>query len=251
MNILEIENLRFAYPGIRKGDTAHEVLSGISFTVEAGESIGLIGANGEGKSTLLKLICGLLEADSGTIRVCGAELSKDSLRAIRREIGFVFQDSDSQLFCNTVYDDVAFAPRNYGFSPQETEESVDQALTAVHLAHLKNRPVYRLSGGEKKLASIATVLSVRSKLLLLDEPSIALDPRNRHHLIDVVNTLSCAKLIASHVLDFIYDTCPRTLLLSQGTIPFIGDTRQILRDKNTLEAHSLELPLSFSRTINS
>ena len=247
MNILEIEDLRFAYAPLRKGEAQHEVLSGISFSIGEGESVGLIGANGEGKSTLLKLICGLLEPDGGQIRVCGTAVNRKNLREIRRNLGFVFQDSDSQLFCNTVYDDVAFAPRNYGFTPQEIEESVDRALAAVHLEALRDRPVYRLSGGEKKLASIATVLAVSSRLLLLDEPSVGLDPRNRRHLTEVVNALPCAKLIASHDLDFIYDTCPTTILLHDGRIPIIGKTDTILRDKALLEANALELPLSFSR----
>ena len=248
MKPLEIENLHFAYPAARRGEATHEVLSGITFSIGESESVGLVGANGAGKSTLLKLICGLLKPLQGSIYISGTEVRKDTLAQIRRELGYVFQDADNQLFTSTVRDDVAFAPRNYGYSREETEEAVGRALRAVRMEGLEDRPIYRLSGGEKKLASIATVLSVQNRLLLLDEPSIALDPRNRRNLIDVINSLSCAKLIASHDLDFIYDTCPRTILLSEGKIACMGETRDILRDRSLLEAVGLELPLSFSRT---
>lgn len=248
MNVLETHSLCFSYGSGRKGDPLHPVLDSVSFYVEEGESVGLVGANGAGKSTLLKLICGLLEPSEGSISVSGIKVHKDTLDTVRKELGYVFQDADNQLFTSNVHDDVAFAPRNYGFSPSETEEAVDRALKAVHLEGLKDRPVYRLSGGEKKLASIATVLSVQSRLILLDEPTVALDPRNRRTLMGIVNSLPCAKLIASHDLDFIYDTCRRTILLSAGKAVFIGDTKEVLSDRRMLETHGLELPLSLSRS---
>lgn len=244
MNLLETDNLHFSYGG---GRDSLSVLSGISFRIGEGESVGLVGANGAGKSTLLKLVCGLLRPSEGSISVAGIPVRKDTLSQVRKELGYVFQDADNQLFTSTVYDDVAFAPRNYGLSPSETAEAVERALKAVRIEDLRDRAVFRLSGGEKKLASIATVLSISSRLLLMDEPSVALDPRNRRNLIDIVNSLPCAKLIASHDLDFIYDTCPRTIFLSEGRVIFDGDTAKVLRDRSLLEAHGLELPLSFSR----
>lgn len=247
MNVLEINGLGFSYGSGRKGDPLHPILSDISFRMEEGECVGLVGANGAGKSTLLKLICGLLEPSAGSIYVSGIKVQKDTLGAVRKQLGYVFQDADNQLFTSTVYDDVAFAPRNYGFSPAETEEAVERALKAVHLEGLKDRPVYRLSGGEKKLASIATVLSVESKIILMDEPTVALDPRNRRTLMGIVNSLPCARLIASHDLDFILDTCSRTIFLSGGRAVFVGDTDKVLSDRQLLEAHGLELPLSLSR----
>lgn len=247
MNILEVDSLGFSYGSGRKYDPLRPVLSSVTFSVAEGESVGLVGANGAGKSTLLKLICGLLEPSEGSVSVSGIKVQKDTLGDVRKQLGYVFQDADNQLFTSTVHDDVAFAPRNYGFSRSETEEAVDRALKAVHIEGLKDRPVYRLSGGEKKLASIATVLSVESKLILMDEPTVALDPRNRRTLMGIVNSLSCAKLIASHDLDFIYDTCHRTILLSGGRAVCVGETGKILSDRALLEAHGLELPLSFSR----
>lgn len=247
MEQIEVKNLSFSYPcsGGRQG---REVLKGISFSVSDHESIGLIGANGVGKSTLLKLLVGLQTEYVGELTVCKMPVRKGHLAQIRQKTGYVFQDSDSQLFLSTVYEDVAFAPRNYGLSEELVKEYTQKAMAAVHIESLADRQIYRLSGGEKKLASIATILSTSPDIILLDEPSVALDPANRRNLIHVINEMKCIKVIASHDLDFIYDTCERTILLSrEGTVAQDGNTKQLLQNKTLLEAHGLELPLSFSR----
>ena len=161
MNILEIENLSFGYGSFhqRLGD---KVLKDINFCIDEGESVGLIGANGVGKSTMLKLLSGLLDMQEGRIRIAGLEMKKENLAQIRAEIGYVFQDSDSQLFMSTVYEDVAFAPRNYGKREETVERLTMRALGQVGMEGKKDRQIYRLSGGEKKLASIATVLDRKS-----------------------------------------------------------------------------------------
>lgn len=246
MNILEIENLSFAYGNLR-GNSQKSVLNNMNLSIENGESVGLIGENGAGKSTFLKLLTGLLDMQEGKVRVSGLEMKKENLRKIRTEIGYVFQDSDSQLFMSTVYEDVAFAPRNYGKSEEEIQTAAMSALRQVHMDDKKDRQIYRLSGGEKKLAAIATVLAVGTKLMLLDEPSVALDPKNRRNLIHILNELPGAKIIASHDLDFVYDTCKRVILLSGGKIAADGGAKEILTDRELLEGHGLELPLSFSR----
>jgi len=248
MTILHTDNLHFTYGNPHRPKELFPVLSGVSFSISQGESVGLVGANGVGKSTLLKLICGLLEPTAGSVTVSGLQVCRDNLAQVRKDLGYVFQDADNQLFTSTVYDDVAFAPLNYGYTPVQAREAVDRALKAVHIEELRDRAVYRLSGGEKKLASIATVLSVQSKLLVMDEPTVALDPRNRRNLIGIINSLPGAKLIASHDLDFIYDTCSRTILLSQGRVVADAPTPQVLQDRPLLETHGLELPLSFSRS---
>ena len=248
MNILEIENLSFAYGNLR-GNSQKSVLNNMNLSIENGESVGLIGENGAGKSTFLKLLTGLLDMQEGKVRVSGLEMKKENFRKIRTEIGYVFQDSDSQLFMSTVYEDVAFAPRNYGKSEEEIQTAAMSALRQVHMDDKKDRQIYRLSGGEKKLAAIATVLAVGTKLMLLDEPSVALDPKNRRNLIHILNELPGAKIIASHDLDFVYDTCERVILLSGGKIAADGGAKEILTDRELLEGHGLELPLSFSRVI--
>ena len=243
MKRLEIENLSFHYG---QGGFQNQVLKNINFSM-GDESVGLIGANGVGKSTLLKLLTGLLDIQEGRVRIASLEMNKGNLKKIRGEIGYVFQDSDSQLFMSTVYEDVAFAPRNYGKSEEETKRLVQKALEQVHMEGKSKRQIYRLSGGEKKLASIATVLAMEAGIMLLDEPSVALDPRNRRNLIQVLNELPKAKIIASHDLDFVYDTCQRVVLLSDGEIAADGETEKVLTNQELLEAHGLELPLSFWR----
>ena len=238
---IHVEDVSFSY------EQGTEILKHISFDVRERESIGLIGANGAGKSTLLKLLVGLNPSYAGKIQVGEYPVEKQYLPQIREKLGYVFQDSDSQLFMSTVYEDVAFAPRNYGLSPAETDERVQQALELTGISHLRDRQIHRLSGGEKKLVSIATILSMMPEVLLMDEPSIALDPRNRRSLIHILNSLNQPKVIASHDLDMILETCPRTILLSNGEIVCDGATEEILGDQDLLEANGLELPLCMQK----
>lgn len=237
---IEMDQLSFAYT---KG---RDVLSDISFSISQKESVGLIGANGVGKSTMLKLMVGLLTGYSGTLNMHQMEVDKKHLAMIREKTGYVFQDSDSQLFLSTVYEDVAFAPRNYGYTEEVVRERVMKALNMVQIEHIKDRQIYRLSGGQKKLASIATILSTEPEAVLLDEPSVGLDPRNRKNLIQVLNQIDTLKVIASHDLDLIWDTCERTILLSEGRIIKDGRTEEILTDEELLKENGLELPLSLS-----
>lgn len=241
MGIIEIDHLTFAYPA------GKNILNDISFSLNENETIGLIGANGVGKSTILKLMVGLIGGYQGRMSIGGLCVEKKNYTRIREQIGYVFQDSDSQLFLSTVYEDVAFGPRNYGYSREEVERRVMEALRAVHIEELKDRQIYKMSGGQKKLASIAAILSMKPKILLLDEPSVTLDPRNRRNLIHILDEMEGTKIIATHDLDMILDTCKRTVLLANGKIICDGNTEEILRDKQLLEENGLELPLSISR----
>lgn len=249
--MIQIEELSFSYFEQNNGKAHQElselVLNHVNLCIRDGEKVGIIGSNGVGKSTLLKLLVGIELPAQGKIIVGAYEMQKKYLPQIRQEAGYVFQDSDSQLFMSTIYDDVAFAPMNYGLDQEEVKKRTMEALESVKIAHLADKKIYQLSGGEKKLASIATVLSMKPKVLLLDEPSVALDPQNRRNLIHVLNELSMTKIIASHDLDFIYDTCDRTIILHEGRIAADGNTREMLENQHLLETYGLELPLSFSR----
>lgn len=236
--MIELKNVSFSYI------SNIEVLSNINLNINKNESIGIIGANGVGKSTLLKLLVGLELGYTGEILIDDVKVEKKKLSEIRQKIGYVFQDSDSQLFMPTIYEDVAFAPKNYGFSEEEVQNRTIEALKNVGIEALKDRPIYHLSGGQKKLASIATVLSMKPDILIFDEPTIALDPKNRRKFIEVLNSLSGTKIVASHDLDLIYDTCEKTILISDGKIIKNGLTKEILNDKELLENNGLELPLS-------
>ncbi|MCR5145383.1 MAG: energy-coupling factor ABC transporter ATP-binding protein [Lachnospiraceae bacterium] len=238
-HLLHIENLSYEYERLEL------VLKNISIDVYQGETVGLIGNNGVGKSTLLKLLVGLLLDYEGTLEVVNHPMVKENVNHIREHIGYVFQDSDNQLFMTTVEEDVAFGPRNYGLSNEEVEKRVTKALELTYIEKLRDKHVYKLSGGEKKLASIATILSMEPDIILMDEPSVALDPKNRRNLINLLNDLEQTKIIASHDLDFVYDTCDRVLLLYEGEIVADGSAKDILQNKELLEDNGLELPLRF------
>jgi cobalt/nickel transport system ATP-binding protein len=238
MNVLSLKDVSFSYrPG-------REVLKGVSLSVAQGEQVALIGANGVGKSTLLKLFVGLGEPQSGIVEVCGKPVERKNLAAVRRAAGYVFQDAESQLFLANVWEDVAFGPRNEGLPDNEVRKRTEDALESVGISALAREHVYRLSGGQKRLASIATVLALRPDVLLLDEPTLALDPRNRRMVIRVLGGLPCAKLIATHDLDFVQDVCSRVIVMSDGRIVAEGDPTSILRNRELLESNGLELPLS-------
>ena len=223
------------------------VLEGVSFHIERGEAVGLIGANGAGKSTLMKALLGLVQAQ-GTIRVDGVAVEKRTLPEIRRKLGFVLQNSDNQMFMPTVYEDMLFGPLNYGLSRQEAEARVEEALDRLGLQTLKHRHNHRISGGEKRMAAIATILAMRPEAILMDEPTAALDPFNRRVVIDIIRGLPQTRLITSHDLDMIMDTCQRVILLSGGRIVADGLADVLLRDRALLEANRLELPLRLQAT---
>ena len=232
--MIEFRNVTFSY-----GEAP--VVENLSFSIKKGETVGLIGANGAGKSTIMKLMLGLITG-SGEITVHGLPMNKENLGEIRKKIGFVLQDSDNQMFMPTVYEDMIFGPRNYGLSKEETDRRVDAVLAQLGLQSLKHRHNHKISGGEKRMAAIATILAMEPEMILMDEPSTALDPVNRRTVINTINRLPQTKLIASHDLDMILDTCQRVILLSHGAIVADGDAETILRDKELLEANRMELP---------
>ena len=237
--MIEFEHVFFEY---EKGSP---VLNDLTFSIADGESVGLIGANGAGKSTLMKVLLGLLPCQ-GKISVDGLAVNRENLKTVRRKLGFVLQDSDNQMFMPTVYEDMMFAPLNYGMDRQTAEAKVDAVLAQLGLTELKHRYNHKISGGEKRMAAIATILAMEPETILMDEPTSALDPFNRRKVIQTINTLPNTKLITSHDLDMILDTCSRVILLSEGKIAAVGDADTILRDKALLEANRMELPLCLS-----
>ena len=237
---IEAADASFAY------EKDQPVIEKLNFQIRKGESVGLIGANGVGKSTILKLLTGLLDHE-GSIRMFGMEVCREHLDEIRRRTGYVFQDSDNQLFMPTMYDDLAFAPRNYGMSREEVGKCVDEALDKAGIRHLKYKQNYKMSGGEKRMACIAVILAMKPDVILMDEPSIALDPYNRRTLIRLLNQMEETKLIASHDLDMILETCERVILLGPEGIRMDGPVKEILRDQELLESCRLELPFCLQR----
>ncbi|MBR1758003.1 MAG: ABC transporter ATP-binding protein [Lachnospiraceae bacterium] len=229
-------------------EKAKPVLSNLSFAIHEGESVGLIGANGSGKSTLLGALCGLISHE-GVMQVAGLSVEKVNLPEIRKKLGYVMQDSDNQLFLPTVYDDIAFAPRNYGLSAEDVERMVTEALRRTGIEHLKDRQNYKLSGGEKRMVCIATILAMQPEIILMDEPSITLDPYNRRTLIQNLQAMPETKLIASHDLDLILETCERVILLDEHGIKADGDAEVILTDEALLKSCRLELPYCYQKVV--
>ena len=234
--MIEFQDVSFSY------EKSRPVLQDLSFRIETGESVGLIGANGAGKSTVMKLLLGLLSGE-GKILVDGSEVCRENLREIRRKLGFVLQNSDNQMFMPTVYEDMMFGPLNYMVSREDAEKKVDEVLAQLGLQELKYRHNHKISGGEKRMAAIATILAMEPQAVLMDEPTAALDPYNRRIVINAIRSLPQTKLITSHDLDMILDTCDRVLLLSGGQLVADGPAREILQNRELLESHRMELPL--------
>jgi cobalt/nickel transport system ATP-binding protein len=232
-----VEGLTFAYPG------RPPALSQLRFQVEPGQSVGLVGPNGAGKTTLFLCLAGVLPVAPGQARVAGLDPGVPAERKrLPQNIGLVFQNSDDQLFCATVGDDVAFGPLNLGLPAQEVHRRVTDALARVGLAGFEERVPHHLSGGEKRRVALAGVLAMKPSILLLDEPSAFLDPRGRRELLAVLQQLPGTRLIASHNLDFILESCDNVLLLDQGILEAFGPAREILSNQNLLESHGLEVP---------
>ena len=238
--MIEFRHVSFGY------DSARAVLDDLSFTIRDGESVGLIGANGAGKSTVMKLLTGLVSGE-GDVLVDGVRVEKKSLGQVRKKLGFVLQNSDNQMFMPTVYEDMIFAPLNYMLSRREADERVDAVLQQLGLSELKHRYNHKLSGGEKRMAAIATILAMEPEVILMDEPTSALDPYNRRIVINTIRSLPETRIITSHDLDMILDTCERVILLSGGRIAADGRAEEILRDRKLLEENRLELPLRLQK----
>jgi cobalt/nickel transport system ATP-binding protein len=236
-HIVEVEGLRYSYPD------GHPAVRGISFRIQHGESVAIVGANGAGKSTLLLHLNGCLTPTEGRVRIGDYFLTRETLADVRRTVGMVFQDPDDQLFMPTVFDDVAFGPLNLGLPAAEVAARVDAALARVEALHLKERPPYKLSGGEKRAVAIASVLSMRPDILIMDEPTTGLDPRTRRRLIELLASFHHTKIVATHDLDLVLDLCARTIVIHQGEVMADGPTLEIFNNADLMAASHLEKPL--------
>lgn len=222
-------------------------LAEITFQLQPGESVAIVGPNGAGKTTLFLTLSGILAPQQGSVKVADLDLSKPRDRRLwPSRAGIIFQNSDDQIFNTTVLDDVAFGPLNLGLPLEEVKQRVAESLRQVGLDGYEQRTPFHLSGGEKRRVAIAGVLAMRPQVLLLDEPSMFLDPRGRRELIKLLRSLPVTKLIASHDLEMIRETCERTLVLDHGRMMADGPTGSILSDADLMAAHGLEVPHSLS-----
>jgi cobalt/nickel transport system ATP-binding protein len=240
--LITVADLRYTYP---EGQGA---LHGLSFQIQAGETVGLVGPNGAGKTTLFLCLSGVLVPQATSLVVGDLDLSqRDDRRKLSSRVGIVFQNSDDQLFNSTVFDDVAFGPLNLQVPASEVRLRVAEALAQVGMTGQDERVPFHLSGGEKRRVALAGILAMRPDVLLLDEPSMYLDPRGRRELIQLIKQLAGTKIIASHDLEMIVQTCSRTLLLDGGRLIAEGETQAILADETLMEKHGLEVPASLRK----
>lgn len=229
---VQINNLRYAYPD---GNAA---LNGITLSIKENESVALIGPNGAGKSTLILHLNGIL-AGSGTIRIFDMEAIKSNLKEIRRIVGIVFQDPEDQLFCPTVYEDVAFGPRNMGIAENEVDERVKETLSKLGLNGFERRSAHHLSFGEKKRVSIATVLSMNPRIMIFDEPTANLDPAAQQALMGTIKALNCTKIIVTQDMPAAAELCERLIIMNKGLIAADGKTLDILSNDELLGQNGL------------
>jgi cobalt/nickel transport system ATP-binding protein len=236
---IEVRDLRFRYP------EGTEALRGISFAIAEGECVGLIGPNGAGKSTLLLHLNGLLpESWNGekSVLVGGRAVGPENLLEVRRKVGLLFQDPNDQLFCPTVFEDVAFGPQQFGVSDREVRERVARALATVGIPGFEQRAPHHLSVGERRRVCLAGVLACDPSILVLDEPTSSLDPRGRRELKDLLRQIPITKLIATHDLELVVELCTRVIVLDGGEVVAQGPTIAVLSDEELMLRHSLERP---------
>ncbi|MFQ5733496.1 MAG: energy-coupling factor ABC transporter ATP-binding protein [Planctomycetaceae bacterium] len=244
--ILRLRNLTYRYPG---GQSA---LDDVTLDVAEGERVAIVGPSGAGKSTLLLHLNGLLPdslprtADANgaaAVLVDGLPISRDRLAEVRRDVGFLFQDPDDQLFCPSVGEDVAFGPLNMQLSREEIDRHIAESLAAVDLAGYENRSTLALSVGERKRVCLAGVLACRPKILALDEPTSNLDPRARRQVMAILDGLDATQIIATHNLDLVVGHCGRVIVLDEGRVRADGPPRTVLADPELMDRHGLEVPL--------
>lgn len=239
MNAISVNNLLFDYNNKKR------IFDKLSLNICSGHKVGLIGANGAGKTTLFLSICGILQPQKGEIFLFDKVVKKGEFRP---EIGLVFQNPDDQLFCPKVRDDVAFGPENMGLTLSEIEARVNEASFLTGIEHLLERIPHQLSGGEKCMVAIATVLAMRPKIILYDEPSANLDLKARRRLINFLQSSPETIVLSSHDLDLILEVCDRVILLNQGRIMADGNPTEIMSNRELMEANNLEVPLCLKCT---
>lgn len=238
--LFALDRLSFAYPD------GKEALREISLTIRRGDRIALVGRNGSGKSTLVRHLNGILPVQSGSLLYRGEQLNPGLLPDLRLKIGILFQDPDNHLFCNTLYEDVAFGPMNQGLPRDEVEERVRDCLDAVGLGHLIYKPAHRLSYGQKKRAAFATILAMRPEVLILDEPTANLDPKQEQIFKELLADFRGTLIVIDHDLLFLYDICDRAVVLADGHVHHDYSFRELVSQQHALREHGLDFTFRFA-----
>ncbi|MDE6257488.1 MAG: energy-coupling factor ABC transporter ATP-binding protein [Muribaculaceae bacterium] len=231
--------VRYTNVGYRYEDGT-QALKSVSFEVTHGERVALLGLNGSGKSTLLLMTDALLLPSSGEVNVGDIPVGKKTAETIRRSVGFVFQNPDDMLFMPTIYDDVAFGPRNMNLPEEEVNRRVNKALEEVGLRGVEKKASFQLSGGQRRSAAIACVLAMEPDILLLDEPSANLDARARRGLIEILKRFRHTIILATHDFDMARELCERSVILADGVVAADGPTETLLDDDEIMKKTGLK-----------
>ncbi len=239
-DLIHVKDLGYTYPDGTKA------LEKIDFQVQAGDRIALVGHNGSGKTTLVKHLCGLLSPQQGTVVYKGNALGEDHLATARLEIGLLFQDPDDQLFGHSLYEDVAFGPRNQGLAEEAVDLAVRQAVASVGLEDLLFKPPHALSYGQKKRAALAGLLAMQPELLILDEPTANLDPLQEQVFIDLLKNYQGTLILISHDLIFLYELCNRALVLDAGRVHHDYPLKELVEHRPSLREHGLDFSFRFA-----
>ena len=206
----------------------------------------IIGQNGSGKSTFLQTLVGIVDM-KGEVIIDGIVLNDKHLKLIRNKVGLVFQNPDHQLFMSHIYDDLAFGLINMGLDKEKINEKIQDIALKLHIDHLLDRSCHKLSGGQKRMAAIASILVMEPEIILMDEPSSFLDPKSRREVIQIIKNLDKTLIIATHDLDMALEVSDEVILLNEGKVIAVGPTDMILKDKKLLEDNGLELPFCYQR----
>jgi cobalt/nickel transport system ATP-binding protein len=239
--VLEFDNIHYAYPN------CPESLSGVTFPIQKGAKVALVGPNGAGKTTLLLMCNGVLEPSKGRVLFNGEPIQYDSrsLREVRKKVGLVFQNSETQLFAPTIYQDVAFGPLNLGMTQDEIRSAVARSLAAVGLTGYEKRPPHQLSGGEKKRAAIAGTLAMDPEVLVFDEPTSSLDPAGAAdlmELLDELNARGTTIIISTHDVELAYHWADQIILINKGTVLHAGTPEEVFTDPALITSSNLRMP---------
>jgi energy-coupling factor transport system ATP-binding protein len=237
--MIEVEDVHFSYPN------GVEALKGVSLIIKNGEFVAIMGQNGAGKTTLVKHFNGLLKPSEGTVRVDGVETTKTSVASLSRNVGFVFQNPDHQLFSETVEEEIAFALKNFGFDQETIEKRITWALNLLGLEQYRKTSPFLLSGGERKRVALASVLAWNPEILILDEPTIGQDYQQKEKLRQFIVQMQAqgkTVVIVTHDVEFVAECNPRVVLMKEGTIVADGEGREILTTPEVLAQSSIVLP---------
>ena len=231
--MLTTNNVTVEYPDGTKA------INNLSLNIKSGEKLALIGANGAGKSTLMLAIEGILDS-TGEIKIDDLVVDSKNIVKVRQQVGMLFQNPDDQLFMATIYDDIAFGPRNAGLDEESVKYRVEDSLKLLNIEHLKDKTALKLSGGEKRMAALATVLAMKPSVMLLDEPTAFLDPKARRNLINVLNSLPHTMLIATHDLTFAKEVCREAVVIKDGNFFAKGNCDEILYNQELMDEGGIE-----------